>query len=94
MRYMRISPSTARLSAFAVAAGALVLYCWLLFPLAINIPFRDDFQDILIFIVTFTQADSLTAAGAAFFLWQLRGTGILIGNRQQAASDEPVSADP
>ena len=33
------------------------------------------------------------AAGAAYFLWKLRGTGILLGNRDESASaSDPVAA--
>ena len=41
----------------------------------------------------FYLCSALMAAGAAFFLWKLRGTGILLGNRDESASaSDPVAA--
>jgi hypothetical protein len=55
---------SAYLYIFSVLASVTVIgfYCFNVFPLSLNIPYRDDFQDILIFVVDFRMADSFVDA--------------------------------
>ena len=44
--------------AVLASVAVIAFYCFSVFPLSLNIPYRDDFQDILLFVVDFRMADS------------------------------------
>jgi acyl-[acyl-carrier-protein]-phospholipid O-acyltransferase/long-chain-fatty-acid--[acyl-carrier-protein] ligase len=68
---------TANAVSFTFLTIAALLY-WVIRP-----AFDDKPQNI------FYLSSGLMALGAAFFLWKLRGTGLLIGNRpRKSAEDE------
>ncbi|WP_068258065.1 MFS transporter [Rubripirellula obstinata] len=55
-----------------------------LFYWAIRPAFGDEPQNI------FYVSAALMAAGAAFFLWRLRGTGLVLGNANESPSEKPA----
>ena len=74
---------TANAVSFAFLTVAALLYWW------IRPWFGDKPQNI------FWLSSLLMAIGAAFFLWQLRGTGLLIGNKlQDEKNNETSLAEP
>jgi len=62
----RIERKHAYLLAAFASVAVIVVYASLIFPLSLNIPYRDDFQDILIFVVEFSQSTTLVDAMSAF----------------------------
>jgi hypothetical protein len=48
--------------ALLASVAVIAFYCFSVFPLSLNIPYRDDFQDILLFVVDFRAADSFIDA--------------------------------
>jgi hypothetical protein len=58
----RIEKTHLYLLAILASAAVIGIYAYTVFPMSLNIPYRDDFQDILIFVVGFSQADKLSDA--------------------------------
>ncbi len=73
---------TANAVSFAFLTIAALLY-WLIRP-----GFGNQPQKI------FYLSSVLMAIGAAFFLWKLRGTGLLIGSRPSLATEAGDTGDP
>jgi hypothetical protein len=57
----RLSPELKRIKWLAILASLAVIaiYAFRVLSMSLNIPFRDDFQDILIFVVEFNQASGV-----------------------------------
>ena len=49
-----------------LSVAVMIAYASLIFPLSLNIPFRDDFQDILIFVVEFSQSTTFVDSMSVF----------------------------
>lgn len=67
LKVPRLYPGPKQIQWLAAVASlaVIVVYAIRVFPLSLNIPFRDDFQDILIFVVDFYKAHTITEAAHA-----------------------------